>query len=102
MASSARQKREMMMAREEPRPQGAGARAPLNGKYKKNGAGGATRYRLPDTNDAPAKHYGGSSSAYRGRASCQQGHAAKVILCQRPLGSPGAWGDRGFGACAHG
>src|SRR5262245_46156467 len=41
----------MMMAREEPRPQGAGARAPLNGKYKKMGrvARRDTNYRIPMT-----------------------------------------------------
>lgn len=49
------------------------------------GWGGATRYKLPNTSDAPAKPYGASSVDGGSR---QQG----------ALGSPGAWGDRGFGS----
>jgi hypothetical protein len=67
----------LVYQRKEPRPQGAGARAPLKGKCKKWG-GGATQNGLRDTRDAPAKPVWGVFGGYSSDALSQQGCATEA------------------------
>src|SRR5262245_52811271 len=99
----------MMMAREEPRPQGAGARAPLNGNTKKMGrvARRDTNYRIPMT--LPPNPMGGLTAdivtaLHVARPRGQSNLMPADIRKPRRMGGPGLRRSRsrivgGLGEC---